>query len=218
MPNLLPDWLPWIHPAGRLIWSLLLTGIGLAFVVALIRPPLPHKIIDGRQTAVAIPVVIVLGLLLGKFASGIQTLVIWAMFGAVLAIAFAAVVSRNPRSPDQTTTWAEAMVGAVGVFVLFTLAYGVVPHEWLTFANSYLNMSSDRFIEWPPWPFYDVVKLPFSAIRDTVAALIYVVAIGVNVVLWMRWQDRLAPAPEPTEAEEAPARTSRFGRPVKAKV
>jgi hypothetical protein len=218
MPNLLPDWLPWIHPAGRLIWSLLLTGIGLAFVVALIRPPLPHKIIDARQAAVAIPVVIVLGLLLGKFASGVQTLVIWAMFGAVLAIAFAAVVSRNPRSPDQTTTWAEAMVGAVGVFVLFTLAYGVVPHEWLTFANSYLNMSSDRFIEWPPWPFYDVVKLPFSAIRDTVAALIYVVAIGVNVVLWMRWQDRLAPAPEPTEAAEAPARTSRFGRPVKAKV
>jgi hypothetical protein len=217
MPNLLPDWLPWIHPAGRLIWSLLLTGVGVAFVVALIRPPLPRKIIETRRAAVAIPVVIVLGLLLGKFASGIQTLVIWAMFGAVLAIAFAAVVSRNPRSPDQATTWAEAMVGAVGVFVLFTLAYGVVPHEWLTFANSYLNMSSDRFIEWPPWPFYDVVALPFSAIRDSVAALIYVVAIGANVVLWMRWQDRLAPAPEPTAAAEAPARTSRFGRPLKAK-
>jgi hypothetical protein len=217
MPNLLPDWEPWIRPAGRLIWSLLITGVGLAFVVALIRPPLPRKIIDARQAAVAILVVLVLGLLVGKFASGIQTLVIWATLGAAVAIALAAVVSRDPRSPDQPTTWAEAMLGAVGVFALFTLAYGVVPHEWLTFANSYLNMSSDRFIEWPPWPFYDVVKLPFSAIRDSIAALIYVVAIGANVVLWMRWQDRLAPAPEPTATEEAPVRRSRFGRPVKAK-
>jgi hypothetical protein len=162
--------------------------------------------------------VLVVGALAAKFASGIQTIVVWVVLVALLAISLAAVVSRDPRSPDRETTWAEAMVGAVAVFTLMTLAYGVVPHEWLTFANSYLNMSSDRFIEWPPWPFYDVVKLPFSAIRDSVAALIYVVAIGANVVLWMRWQDRLAPAPEPTEAAEAPARTSRFGRPLKAKV
>jgi hypothetical protein len=218
MPNLLPDWAPWIHPAGRLIWSLLVTGIGLAFVVALIRPPLEHKIIQARQAAAGAVAVLVFGLLLAKFASAIQTLVVWATFGGLLAIAFAAVVSRDPRSPDQRLTWAEAMTGALGVFALFILAYGIIPHEWLTFANSYLNMSNDRFVEWPPWPFYDVVKLPFSAIRDSVAAIIYVVAVGINVVLWLKWQERLTPTPEPAAGEAAaPARTSRFGRPVKSK-
>ncbi len=217
MPNLLPDWLPWIRPAGRLIWSLIATGVGLAFIVALIRPPLPRKIVVARQAAIGAVVVLVLGLLVAKFASGIQTLVIWATGGAILALALAAVVSRDPRSPDRPTTWAEAMTGAVAVFALFTLAYGVIPHEWLTFANSYLNMASDRFVEWPPWPFYEVVKLPFSAIRDTVATLIYVVAIGANIVLWVRWQDRLTPAPEPTEGEATVVRTSRFGRPLKVR-
>ncbi|MBA3268637.1 MAG: hypothetical protein H0T70_10335 [Acidimicrobiia bacterium] len=218
MPNLLPDWLPWLRPAGRLLWSLIATGVGLAFVVALVRPPLPRKIITARQALPAAVGVLVVGLLLAKFASGIQTVLVWATAGALLAIALAAVASRDPRSPDQRTTWVEAMTGSLAVFALFILVYGIVPHEWLTFANSYLNMSSDRFIEWPPWPFYDTVKLPFSAIRDTVAALIYGVAIGANVMLWVKWQERLTPAPEPAEGVAAPARTSRFGRPVKSKV
>jgi hypothetical protein len=107
MPNLLPDWEPWIRPAGRLIWSLLITGVGLAFVVALIRPPLPRKIIDARQAAVAIPIVLVLGLLVGKFASGIQTLVIWATLGAAVAIALAAVVTSPRRGPKRCSAPSE---------------------------------------------------------------------------------------------------------------
>ncbi|HUF83534.1 MAG TPA: hypothetical protein VMQ81_02970 [Acidimicrobiia bacterium] len=222
MPNLLPESIvgfrfDWVHPAGRLIWSLLLTGIALVFVAALIRPPLDRKLVTTRQAIAGVVVVFVVGIVAAKLLSSIQVLVVWAVLGAVLAIAMAAVVSRDLRSPDQRTTWAEAMAGAVAVVVLFTLAYGVIPHEWLEFANSYLNMSSDRFIGWAG---ERLVKLPYSAIRDTVAALIYVVAIGANVVLWMRWQERLAPKPEPAEGEAAAqvVRTSRFGRPLKTQV
>ena len=39
MPNLLPDWLPWIQPAGRLIWSVIIFTVGLIFVFALMKPP-----------------------------------------------------------------------------------------------------------------------------------------------------------------------------------
>ena len=39
MPNLLPDWLPWIHPAGRLIWSVIIFTVGIIFVFALMKPP-----------------------------------------------------------------------------------------------------------------------------------------------------------------------------------
>jgi lysylphosphatidylglycerol synthetase-like protein (DUF2156 family) len=215
MPNLLPDWLAWIRPAGRLIWSLLLTGVGLALVVALIRPPLERKLLTTKQAVRAAVVVLVLGLLAAKLVSELQTVMVWATVLGLLAIVFAAVVSRDPRSPERETTWAEAMAGAMGVFALFTLAYGVVPHEWLTFANSYLNMSSDRFVS---WPLERLAKIPFSAIRDTVATLIYVVAIGGNIVLWVRWQQRLTPKPEPSAVETAaPVRTSRFGRPLKSK-
>jgi lysylphosphatidylglycerol synthetase-like protein (DUF2156 family) len=219
MPNLLPDWLPWIRPAGRLLWSLIATGVGLAFVAVLIRPPLERKLVTARQAIAGAVVVLVVGLIAAKVLSDFQTVVVWLAFGVVLAIALAAVASRDLRSPDQTTTWAEAMAGALAVTVLFTLVYGVIPHEWLTFANSYLNMSGDRFIKEPFWPFYDTIKLPFSAIRDTVAALIYVVAIGGNVVLWVKWQERLTPKPESAEGEGAAEviRTSRFGRPLKAK-
>jgi hypothetical protein len=222
MPNLLPESivgfrLDWMHPAGRLIWSVLITGIGLVFVAALIRPPLERKLVTMRQAIAGAVVVFVLGIFAAKLLSSIQVLVVWATLSALLGIAMAAVVSRDLRSPDQPTTWAEAMAGAVAVLVLLTLAYGVIPHEWLTFANAYLNMSSDRFFGWAG---ERLVKLPYSAVRDTVAALIYVIAIGANVVLWVRWQDRLTPKPEPAEDEAAAqvVRTSRFGRPLKTQV
>jgi hypothetical protein len=214
MPNLLPDWLPWIHPAGRLIWSLLLTGVILAFVAALIRPPLPRKIVTVRQAVAASVVVLVVGALAAKFASAIQTLVVWVVLAAIVGIALAAVASRDPRDPDHKTTWAEAMVGAMVVFALFTLAYGVIPHEWLTFANSYLNWGTDQFVA---HPFDRLVKLPYSAIRDIVATLIYVVAIAANIVLWLKWQARLTPAPAAEQGEATVVRTSRFGRPLKSR-
>ena len=215
MPNLLPDWLPWIHPAGRLIWSLLVTGVGLALVVVLMRPPLERKLLTPRQTIAGSAIVLVVGFVAAKFLSGIQTIVIWMTLGALLAIVFAGVMSRNPRPPDRPTTWVEAMTGSLAVLTLFTLAYGIVPHEWLTFANSYLNMGNDRFFQWAG---DRLVKVPYSAVRDTIAALIYVVALGANVMLWVKWQARLTPKPEPAEGEaETVVRTSRFGRPLKAK-
>jgi lysylphosphatidylglycerol synthetase-like protein (DUF2156 family) len=215
MPNLLPDLLPWIRPAGRLIWSVLITGAGLVFLAAVIRPPLERKIVTTRQALGAVAVVLALGVVCARFLEPVQTLVVWATVGIMVAIALAAVVSRDPRSPDRQTTWVEAMLGALGVFAFFVLVYGVIPHEWLTFANSYLNMSSDRFVT---HPLDRYVKLPYSALRDAVAALIYVIGLGANVVVWYRWQDRLAPKPEKEPTEATVVRTSRFGRPLRTKV
>ena len=51
MPNLIPQsvldrfYFGWAHPAGRLIFALLALAIGMSFVLALIRPPLEHKIL-----------------------------------------------------------------------------------------------------------------------------------------------------------------------------
>src|SRR6476661_8727391 len=39
MPNLIPDWLPWMRPAGRLLWAVGLLVIGLIIIMVLMRRP-----------------------------------------------------------------------------------------------------------------------------------------------------------------------------------
>ena len=43
MPNLIPDWLPWMRPAGRLIWAVLLLMIGLGIAFYLMKRPKPDR-------------------------------------------------------------------------------------------------------------------------------------------------------------------------------
>ncbi|MGZ8762533.1 MAG: hypothetical protein ACXW2Y_04345 [Acidimicrobiia bacterium] len=161
MPNLIPDWFPWLQPLGRMLWALLFTVIGLGIVLVLMRRP----------------------------------------------------------KPDRPATWAECMAGAVGVFALFFLCYAIIPHEWLTFADGYLNWSTDKFVftsnQWagglPPF------DLPYSALKDAVAAGIYIVFFGLNLFLFSKWQKRPTVSEAAAEGTEQVVRTSRFGRPVKAK-
>ena len=43
MPNLIPDWLPWMRPAGRLIWAVVLLLIGLGIAFWLSKRPKPDR-------------------------------------------------------------------------------------------------------------------------------------------------------------------------------
>jgi hypothetical protein len=218
MPNLIPEsvldrWhFSWAHPAGRLIFAGLAMAIGLAFVVALIRPPLQRKILTPRQ---GVPLLI--GLVIGSYVIGgvfpaIQILMIWVIIFGSAALGLAMLVSRDPRPQDRQTTWAEAMAGAVGVFFLFTLAYGVIPHEWITFSDKYLQWTPDKFV----FETY-AIKPNYQQLRDFVVVLIYGAFVGANLRLWVMWQQRLVPQPEPVSEEGKVLRTSRFGRPVKAR-
>ena len=166
IPNLLPSHLfglhfAWMHPAGRLIWSIILLLVGV---------------------------------------------------GVILFMA------RRPKSPEPPT-WAQAMLGALAVFSLMILAYGTVPHEWIIFANSYLDWSAANFI------FHRNRIIHFDlnqqAANDAVAALIYVVMLGANIQLFSMWQKRPVREPEPTgdaaEDERQPAGTSAYRRPVTAR-
>jgi hypothetical protein len=159
MPNLIPAWLPWMQPAGRLIW-----GIGL-FVIGLV---------------------------------------------------IVAVLMRRPK-PNRPATWAECIAGAVGVFAMMTLAYAVIPHEWITFSDKYLQWdttvflfrSNQRMFFFPwNWPF----SFDKHNIRDIIVVVIYGIAIGLNVGLFAAWQKR---GQEKVEAEAPKPRTSRFGRPLR---
>jgi hypothetical protein len=218
MPNLIPEsvldrWhFSWAHPAGRLIFASLAMAIGLAFVFALIRPPLPRKILTPHQ---GVPLLI--GLVIGCYIIGgvftsVQILMVWVIIFGSTALGLAMVVSRDPRPQDRRTTWAEAMAGAVGAFFLITLAYGVIPHEWITFSDKYLQWTPDKFVFET-----NAIKPNYQQLRDFIVVLIYGVFFGLNLRLWMMWQQRLVPKPEPTTEEGKVLRTSRFGRPVKAR-
>ena len=146
-----------------------------------------------------------------------------------IGLVAAAVVIRTPKRSNESPTWAQCVIGAMFVWAMFALGYGVIPHEWLTFGNSYLNFDSSSFL------LHKNRILPFDITRDkfldAVAALIYVVVLGLNVAFFAAWQKRKVA--EPAAEGEAPTsasgpltggtifsrlrrakRTSAYGRPV----
>jgi hypothetical protein len=158
MPNLIPDWLPWMRPAGRLIWACFLMAVGLGIAFYLYTRP----------------------------------------------------------KPDRPATWAECMAGAVGVFGLMTLGYAVIPHEWITFSDKYLQWDTTKFVFrshqdiWflpVHWPF----NMDKKAVRDIIVVVIYVVFFGLNLKMFADWQQRGKRA----AASEAKPLLSRFGRPLR---
>jgi len=120
---------------------------------------------------------------------------------------------RRPKS-ELPATWAQSMLGAMAVFALFLLVYGVVPHEWLTWADSKLGLREDKIL-------LDTKPIKFSgrALRDIVASTIYIVFLGMNTVMWIMWQKRGTAKPKaaPAATKPEPAGTSAFSRPVTKK-
>jgi hypothetical protein len=159
MPNLVPDWLPWMRPAGRLILACVVLAIGLGIAFYLLKRP----------------------------------------------------------KPDRPATWAECMAGAVGTFALMTLAFAVIPSEYLTFSDKYLVWDTTKFvfqshqdILFLPvhWPF----TMDKKSVRDIIVVTIYVIFFGLNLKLFSAWQKR-GSAPAAAAADKP--RTSRFGRPLR---
>ena len=187
MPNLLPDWLPWIHPAGRLIWSVIIFTVGIIFVFALMKPPVlkrPFSNAVGYSLFAIVPIVgwIIAGLLpdTANIADWeLDAIIVDLVLLILVAHGLLLVVSRTPKPADHKATWVECFLGAVATFALMTLAYGVIPHEWLTYANSYLKWGDTSkfvfrsgqdmlFFPWH-WPF----NLDYPALRDIVVSMIY---------------------------------------------
>lgn len=127
----------------------------------------------------------------------------------------AAVLLYSKRRPvGAPLSWGEAMAAAVFAFVVFNLWYGVVPHQWITLADSEWNWRSDRLV-YGPW---DVLRpnrfLPmtihYQVLRDIVVTLIYGVGLGLHVFHWAQWQNRAKAKPEVVP-------TTTYGRPLARK-
>jgi hypothetical protein len=165
---------------------------------------------------------------LRKSARLIYASVLW-----LIGVGAATLVIRTPKKSSEPATWAQCMVGAMFVWFMFALGYGVIPHEWLTFGNSYLNFDSASFLVHRGQIIHPNLP-PFSITRDKVidtgAVLIYAIVLTTNVKLFAAWQKRPIAEPAAEGAETADAgpitggsifsrlrrskRTSAYGRPV----
>jgi hypothetical protein len=158
---------------------------------------------------------------------------IWCSLLLAIGIGVAFMLVRRPKRSAEPSTWAATIVGAIAVWAMMTLAYAVWPHEWLTFANSYLNWGKDTFVVQENQLFggsFPPIDIPRYVLADIVAATSYFVFGAINVYLFAAWQKRKVAEPVATAAEEAEseppitgpfsrlrrrrAGTSAYGRPV----
>jgi hypothetical protein len=123
----------------------------------------------------------------------------------------AGVILFGRRRPQGSSlTWGEAMLGATFVFFLFLWWYGVIPHQWLTWADNELGWRPDKVLLGPGRIFEPDRFIPFTisyqTVRDIVASGIYGVGLALHVAMFAVWQGRGKP-------REAVA-TSTYGRPL----
>lgn len=135
----------------------------------------------------------------------------------VTAILTGGILAYQKRRPaDQVVTWGEAMFGSMIVFFLMFWVYGVVPHQWLTWADNELNWRSDKILFGPFDIFrsqqdggWSPIRINYVVIRDFIAVGIYIVALAVNLWMWTAWQKR----GQSQESDKTPERST-FGRPI----
>jgi hypothetical protein len=136
----------------------------------------------------------------------------------ILGLALCAYIAKK-RPQGAPVTWGEAFIAATFAFALMLVAYGIIPHQWLDFADNELLWRPDRIllgISSSGVKIGDTARqmqgsgrilISYQAIRDIVAATIYIVFLGGQMWMWAAWQRRGRP-----KQEVEP--TSRFGRPV----
>ena len=140
----------------------------------------------------------------------------------ILLLGVAICMYVGARRPIGTPlTWGEAIVAGSFAFGLMLLAYGIVPHQWLAFADNELLWRPDKLlvgissggVVWgndaKTLGGTGRILINYQAIRDIVASVLYIVFLGGQMYLWSVWQKR--GRKKPGDVEEA---RSRFGRPV----
>lgn len=134
----------------------------------------------------------------------------------VFMIPFFVVADR--RKSGEELTWGEAMVAAVYVFFLLFWLYGVIPHEFLTWADAELAWRPDKKVigpeaSWMWWHgLWTAIPLTINKqiFRDILAVVIYGVGLGGFIWAFGFWNKRgTVPA--------AVEKTSAYGRPLVSK-
>jgi hypothetical protein len=127
-----------------------------------------------------------------------------------LVLVGVAVIYARRRQPGASLTWGEAMLAGVYMFFVSFLAFGVVPHQWLAYADNELRWRKDAILIGPGAT--TLTNFPFSVTKETVRDIIVTIIYGIGLTglvyfaVW--WQKR---GKKPAAPEIA---TSTYGRPL----
>jgi hypothetical protein len=137
-----------------------------------------------------------LGYLIAFAAS--QMLVVGALFVFVL---------------NQKMTWARAVFAATVTWVELVLIFGMVPSEWLNFAQTDLNWSSQRVaLVIPSWLVLgNVVEISWEVVKDSISMGYHVVMLVAATVFSLQLQKMKQGAPA---SAVKPEPVSPYGRPL----
>lgn len=127
----------------------------------------------------------------------------------------------NKRAVGAPLTWGEAMVAATYTFFVLFWLYGVVPHEYLNWADAELAWRPDINVIGPEatWTWWHDLwtSIPLTInkqiFRDLIAVLLYGVGLGGFIWAFSFWNNRGKAA----AADSAVEKTSTYGRPLAAK-
>jgi hypothetical protein len=114
---------------------------------------------------------------------------------------------------NQRMTWARALFAGVIAWVELVIIFGMVPSEWLNFAQTDLDWSSQRVaITIPPaLVLGNEVEVSYAAIKDSISMGYHIVMLAAAAVFTLQLQKMKQG--RPASAERA-APTSPYGRPL----
>lgn len=136
----------------------------------------------------------------------------------VLALMVGVVFIQARRRPvGAYLSWGEALAAGTYAFLVMFWAYGVVPHLWLTWADSELKWRPDVLAaDYIPGMGFLMpqekggsfpMTISMQALRDIVVVVLYVALLGGQMWLFSWWQKR---GSKPT----TDLVTSEYGRPL----
>ena len=128
------------------------------------------------------------------------------------------VLFARRRATGAPLTWGEAFVAGTFVFALMLMLYGIVPNQWLLWADNELGWRSDKLFlgdDGLNFGGRGRILISYQVFRDVIAAGIYVVFLGGQFYVWTWWQKRRQRAATAATAELG---SSAYGRPIVKKV
>jgi hypothetical protein len=127
---------------------------------------------------------------------------IWWTIIFTIGLVVAFVWTKKPK-PAEPATWVQTILGAMAVWVMMTLGYGTIPHEFITFGTAYLNFNTATYLmQRNSFLPFDITR---SVVVDVGVSVIYGVVLVLQVWLFVRWQKR--PAHDAVAAETTPTET-----------
>lgn len=135
----------------------------------------------------------------------------------VALVGMGAVTAYGKRRPiGAPLSWGEAIAAATFTFWLMFWAYGVVPHQWLQWANNELAWTSaSKMYGWgdilTKIPIVKTISFSHETLSHMIVVGIYGFFLTAHVAMWAKWQDRQKTAEKQAQLELEP---STYGRPL----